>query len=129
MLISEAYPSKYLKAADLKGQEAVVTIEQVSKEEIDRDESKPVLRFKGKNRGLVLNVTNANNIVLMYGDDTETWVGKQVTLFTTFVDFQGRSVEAIRVKPVQPNSSLSPTSPLEHAPAGPHDPLDDEIPF
>lgn len=89
--------SEYLKAADLQGREIPVTISQVKFEKMD-GKDRAVLFFLGKSKGLMLNKTNINNIVALYGDETNDWNGREVTLFPTMVDYQGKSVEAIRVK-------------------------------
>ena len=99
--ISESFPSKYVKASDLKGQNVIVVIGQVTFERIgtnDKDD-KPVLYFQGKSKGMVLNKTNATNIAHLYGDDTDDWAGREIVLFPAMVDFQGKTVEAIRVRP------------------------------
>ena len=36
---------------------------------------------------------------MLYGNDTDDWVGREIVLGVDFVDFQGKTVEAIRVKP------------------------------
>jgi hypothetical protein len=97
MRISGAYPSTYLKAADLQDRNVPVVIDKVVMELIV-DEHKPVVYFQNHERGLVLNKTNANNIAHIYGDETDDWIGKEIILYPTIVDFQGRSVDAIRVK-------------------------------
>lgn len=99
MKISAAFPSKYLRAADLDGRQITVEIANVELEEVGTgEEPKPVLYFQGKAKGVVLNKTNAHTISAVYGDDTDDWIGQGVTLFSAHVDFQGRSVESIRVK-------------------------------
>jgi hypothetical protein len=109
MRISAAFPSTYLKAADLQGRTVPVAIDRVELEEIG-GEHKPILYFQGKEKGLVLNKTNANNIAAVYGDDTDDWIGGGIQLFPTMVDFQGRSVEAIRVR-VAPRKAASAPQP------------------
>lgn len=109
MRVSEAFPSNYVKAADLRGNNARVVIDRVKIEEIG-DDRKPVLYFQGKEKGLVLNKTNANNISVLYGDDMEEWQGKEIILFPAMVDFQGRTVEAIRVRGV-PHKERATASP------------------
>ena len=47
MKISSAFPSKYLKAADLQGKQVTVVMSHVTMETIGDDE-RPVLYFKGK---------------------------------------------------------------------------------
>ena len=92
MRISETYPSKYLKATDLGGQDRVVRIRACVQEELGQGsekEVKPVLYFDGREKGLVLNKTNATAIAEDYGDDTDAWVGRPIVLFVQKVTFQG----------------------------------------
>lgn len=97
MKISEEFPSKYLKASDLQGRDAKVTMAQVEKEKMG-DDMKLVLYFKGKEKGLVLNKTNSNTIVDGYGDDTDDWFGNDIILFSVMTDFQGKVGPAIRCR-------------------------------
>jgi hypothetical protein len=101
MDITQAFPSDFLKAADLQGREVTVTMAGVQMEKLG-DEEKPVLFFEGKDRGLVLNKTNANTIIDMFGPETKDWAGKRVIIFPTQTDFQGRQVACIRVKVMTP---------------------------
>lgn len=103
MLISQAFPSKFLKAADLQGKTVRAVMQHVEMQDVGDDEFKPVLFFQGKAKGLVLNKTNANNIALIYGDETSDWFGHELLLYPTMVDYQGRSVDAIRVRAPRPN--------------------------
>jgi|ERR1700730_7451846 len=97
MRASSFYPSKYLKASDLQGREVRVVISHVDQCEVG-DDTKPVLFFEGKNKGLVLNKTNATNIGDAYGDETDEWAGQVVILYEARTDFQGRTVPCIRVR-------------------------------
>lgn len=101
MDINEQFPSKYLKAADLKGREVTVTIARIDMETIGQggEKPKPVLYFVGKEKGVVMNKTNAMNIAAGYGPETEAWHNMPVVLFPVWVDFQGKSTEAIRIRP------------------------------
>jgi len=127
MNINEAFPGTYLKAADLQGRRIPVVIERIVVEEIGGDH-KPIVYFRGKDRGLVLNKTNANTIAEAFGQETDQWVGATITLFEARVEFQGKRVPAIRV-------DIPPTLPVKAAPqpAEPNPPadnfVDDEIPF
>jgi arabinogalactan endo-1,4-beta-galactosidase len=123
MKISSAFPSDYLKAADLQGQAVTVTMAHVSIETVGKDQ-KPILYFQGKERGLVLNKTNASKISEMYGDDTENWTGGKIILYEAMVDFKGDTVAAIRVRLAQRQGNGKPPPP----PPPPNDPVDD-IPF
>lgn len=97
MKSTDIFPSKYLRAADLNGQEPIVTIDRVDMETLG-DERKPVVYFRNKDKGLVLNKTNFNAIEEISGkDDTDLWSGTKVKLFTAKVEFQGKRVPAIRI--------------------------------
>jgi hypothetical protein len=146
MHIDEAFPSKYLRASDLQGRNVTVKMGRVEQEKIG-DDTKLILYFQGKDKGMVLNKTNANNIASIHGGETEDWYGKEITLVEAMVDYQGKSVPAIRIR--APQRKPAPAQQRrEMAPAGdfgderqepPHrDPissgrtkrdLDDDIPF
>ena len=101
MDISTAFPSKYLRAADLpEGKNHDVTIDRVEMEDIDGDQNsdkKPVVYFTGKKKGLVLNKTNATTISDAYGVNTDTWPGKPLLLYSTKTEFRGKRVACIRI--------------------------------
>lgn len=109
MKMSQAFPSNFLKAADLNGKAVRVVIESVTVEKIG-DDQKPVLHFAGKDRGLVLNKTNANRIIEAVGsDETDDWEGWSITLYPCKVDYQGKRVDAIRVDD-RPGTSKPPST-------------------
>ena len=71
--ISEAFPSPYLKCADLGGKPWVMKIRAVVMEDLGQGndkEAKAVVYFESAKKGFVLNRTNANAIKAAYGDDT-----------------------------------------------------------
>ena len=112
--------SDYLKADDLQGHEVSVVISQIKFEKMD-GKDKPILFFLGKSKGLMLNKTNIKAIIALYGDETNSWNGKEITLFPKMVDFQGESVNAIRVKgPLSADprysAELSSTDPISTSP-------------
>lgn len=121
MNITDAFPSKYLTAADLGETEPVVTIDHVDTEPVGRNEEmKPVVYFKGKKKGLVLNKTNFKKIGELAGSmETDEWGDVKVKLYATEVDFEGKTVEAIRVKSPAPKPKPLPIV-SDH---------DDEVPF
>jgi hypothetical protein len=97
MKISEEFPSRYLKAADLQNREIRATMAHVEREKLGED-MKPVLYFKGKTKGLALNKTNSNVIADAYGDDTEDWAGQDIIMLSVMTDYQGKIGPAIRVR-------------------------------
>ncbi len=135
MKMSEEFPSKYLKAADLQGREVRVTMANVEREKIG-DDNKPVLYFKGKEKGVVLNKTNAGTISDSYGDDSEDWYDQPLILFSVMVDFQGKVGPAIRcrVPTAKDNRAAGPKAdPISSGPApqqaAARNEMDEEIPF
>jgi len=137
MRIGAAFPSKYLKASDLHGQEATVIIDRVEMEDINRGEMKPVLYFRGKKKGVVLNKTNSRKIEAAYGDETDDWAGQPIILYEAEVDFQGDTVPAIRVKvpPLAQRKRLASQAPPQQEPPPANEAdygavmPDDDIPF
>jgi arabinogalactan endo-1,4-beta-galactosidase len=123
MRVSNAFPSEYLRAADLDGKNVRVAMGHVEMRDIGGD-AKPVLFFQGKEKGMVLNKTNANNIVAAYGDETEDWTGKELVLFEAMVDFQGKTVPAIRVRVPAAKDRVPAPKPPQMA-----NQMDDDIPF
>ena len=97
--VAEAFPSSFLRAADLNNRTVKVAINKVIFEEIGKDkDKKPVMYFNGVKKGLVLNKTNAVTIAAMHGDQMEAWTGKEIEIFSMMVPFQGQNVAAIRVR-------------------------------
>ncbi len=101
MRINDAFPSRFLKAADLNGRKVLLRMSHVEMEDVagtGPDSTKPVLYFKGKKKGLVLNVTNANTIEEAYGRDTDKWEDRQIELYPTETEFQGKVVPCLRIR-------------------------------
>jgi hypothetical protein len=98
MKISEVFASKFLKAADLNGRTVRVKIANVHSEAMNDGQNKPVLYFVGAQKGLVMNRTNSTTLAMVFGDDTDNWIGATIELFPMTVPFQGQMQPAIRVK-------------------------------
>lgn len=96
MQVDDIYPSKWFRAADLKGQANQVTIRDVDCGEVG-EKQQIILIFNGEWKPLGLNKTNAQAIADLYGSDTDDWIGASLVLFPTRVDFQGKMVDAVRV--------------------------------
>lgn len=142
------------KAEDLNGQAYDMVIGNI--EIIDfNDGAKACVYFQGDERGLVLNVTNKNTLVEMFGPDTDDWVGQTVTMFPTTTTWNNKMVPCIRLmRPIvhanaapQPVRQMPSPQVQQMPPAKPQDyneinpppvtqhpqdfkrDLDDEIPF
>jgi hypothetical protein len=120
MNIQESFPSKYIKAADLKGRAVPVTIDRVEMEQVGQArDMKPVLYFDGKEKGMVLNKTNANAIIhITQSPVTEEWAGHRILLYPTETSYQGEQVDCVRVKAVPAAAARAvappPPPPLEY---------------
>ncbi len=98
------FPSKWLAAADLMGDDRIVQVKQIiPSEEVGQSKDKrPVVYFQGVEKGLVLNKTNAKRIAKLYGPDTDKWIGKSITLYPSECDFGDETVPCLRVRPEAP---------------------------
>ncbi len=105
--IDLAYPTKYVKAADLGGKDVTVRIVCLESDVLvmqgGKKERKNVLTMaslRGKTLGkqLVLNKTNARLIASQHGPLIEAWDGKEITLYPTTTKCGRDTVECIRVR-------------------------------
>ena len=84
--VSELFPSKYLKAEDLKGNTVSVVVRAVTMEEVHdtinhQDAIKAVVWFEHARRGLILNKTQALALATATGTEVfSEWVGTPVSL-------------------------------------------------
>ena len=117
----------YIKAEDLAGKAVRVTIERVSIEEIKSDgktEKKLVAHFVGKDKGLVLNRTNADTLNEIFGtDDYDEWIGS-IVLFPDTTKFGGKTVPCVRLRSNNGSAPVAPPPPVD-----PEQVTDDDIPF
>ena len=118
MKIDEVFPnqSDFLKKEDLKRPVKVI-IESVEPITFPNN-PKPKLRIglKGKEKDFICNVTNARTIGAIHGDDTDSWIGKEIMLYNDPTVMMGDEVKGgIKVQ-YQPPAT------------GDIDP-DDDIPF
>ena len=102
--INDIFPSKYVKATDLRGKDHSVVIYGVEeKVKVGRDEDEvTVLYFKGRKKGMILNRTNARTISSIHGPETDNWGDKAITLYSTEVEFGGNTTLGIRVRLTAP---------------------------
>lgn len=99
------FDNAYVGAWDLDGKDVTVTIEKVTAGTLTSQrgtDKKPILHFKGTEKGFVANKTNCKTIATMYGTNVEEWVGKKITLYATTTSAGGETVECIRVRPQAP---------------------------
>jgi hypothetical protein len=108
MNVQDIFPSKYVKASDLNGRTVTLTITKAVLEKLGHgaeQETKLVLYFAKATKGFVTNRTNAMIVAAMYGNETNDWIGKRITIYPTRVKAFGTVQDAIRVReeiPAQP---------------------------
>jgi hypothetical protein len=117
MNINECYPSKHVQASDLIGQVLTVTIREVRLESVGEDNkvAKPIIYFAGMQKGMVLNKTNACQVVGLYGSETNNWTNKPIMIYPTECEYKGKMVPCIRIKsqaPVPTQQAPTPEPPL-----------------
>ena len=126
MKISNAFPSKYLQSSDLKKPDGTpatptVIIDRFVIETFTSGEKGCVLYFQGRQKGLSLNKTKSTIIAASYGDETDAWTGRPVTLSVGQTLYQGRQYEIINVTVPQGPARPAPapqtyTPPTQQAP-------------
>jgi hypothetical protein len=130
MTREEVFPSKYLKAADLKGKPRTVTIESARYETLKsldgKETQKIVLYFENVPKSLPLNATNFDAVCDATGcPDTEDWPGQRIELYPTKTTMGGKAVDCIRIRrpfASRPTAAVSPPPP-------PAPEMNDEIPW
>ena len=102
--------SKFLKASDIPhNSKPVVEIEtaEVQENTFNGETKKQVvLTFVGKEKALGLNKTNARRIAGLIGtDDFTQWEGWRIRLYIDQTEFDGKTVDCIRVFPDLPEQA------------------------
>src|SRR5262245_12210589 len=138
----DLFPSKYLKAADLKGRPLVVEIQEAPTETFKTagggEDRKTVLHFRGgRVKSLPLNMTNWDAVADIAGDDTDGWPGTKIEVFPTTTEMKGKIVDCIRIRPPAQREFAPAAAPRRPSPqtaagnggAAGRGEMDDEIPF
>jgi hypothetical protein len=124
MNANDRYGSSLLTADDVDAGGIDVVIHSVQ----DSDKlGRLVLTFKGWDRELALNQTNAKAMIEAFGEETDYWINATVRLYRTSVMFKGSMVGSIALMPVydawgQPASAAQQPNlfpPQQRAPAAP----------
>lgn len=102
MKATDFITAKYLTAkvaGEYNGKQYI--IDSVFREVIGQggqEQEKLCVRFKGIDKPLPLNQTNLTILSSAYGDDTDMWINKKVTLRIVQVKFDGELVKGIQVE-------------------------------
>jgi len=96
------FKGDYIAAAEFQGKEPTLTIAAVKlvklEDETGRLRDRGVVYFRETDRGWVINRTNAECLVALWGRDTDGWAGKRVTLCATNVRLGTETTIGIRIK-------------------------------
>ena len=103
------FDKTYLRWFHLQGKEVKVEIAKVEKDvemtiRGGLKVKRPVVFFKGKDKPLVLNVTNASSIAALHGSRVKAWIGQSITLYQSEADVFDKDTrktikkECIRIK-------------------------------
>lgn len=130
--VSDVYGGNWLEKEDIGNRQVIVTIESISVHEMGDGKRKAAIHFVGKEKALLVNVTNAAAIEAITGtDEMDDWTGTRVVLYTDpNVMYQGKRVGGLRIKAVPAARQPAPAPPPVTPPPSATEPLmDDEIPF
>jgi len=118
---------KHLKASDLQGREVDAVIQTAGVEKLG-DDTKLVLGFVGKKKGMALNKGNLGILTENFGSNTDRWLGQTVTLYAVMTEYAGKPVQGLRLKvpaaAPQPAQNVTPPNMPDPGPG-----FDDDIPF
>ena len=92
----------YLRKEDLKEAKVVNVIEVWSEAVLNANRKKLVMAFQELEKPLILNKTNIKRMVRIFGaSDTSAWRGPLTIYVEQGVEYGGRVVGGIRVKPAE----------------------------
>jgi hypothetical protein len=106
MDVDQLFPSRFFRCVDLNGKPRRLTIIAMKREDVG-GEQKVLITFADESKMLICNKTNARSISRALGNETKNWIGRDIVLVPTEVDFRGEMVDAIRVRPA-PSQSHAP---------------------
>ena len=100
LTFSDFFPDKWLKPADLNGDEMCFTMRGLTREKVGKEqEERTVLEWVDDDvKPLILNRTNGKIIRSLYGDHIPDWRGRKVLLYETTVEAFGETHNVIRVR-------------------------------
>jgi hypothetical protein len=130
MKTGDVYGGNWLEKEDIGDRQVAVTIESISVHEMNDGKRKAAVHFVGKEKALLLNVTNASAIEAITGtDEMDNWAGTRIVLFNDpSVMYQGKRTGGLRVKALSGSNFIAPARKPEPEPD--NTPVyEDEVPF
>lgn len=137
---SAAFPSKFLKPADLNGEDVIVTIQDIEISDGTDMQGKPKKNvdchlketFDGQVKILRLSKMNAELLRDKYGDEMDDWVGARVKLFEDKIKIGSEIKSIIKLRVSSAKADVAkPRREEEDRPSKKYSDkeLEDEIPF
>jgi hypothetical protein len=130
MKVSQMIDSKFLKKEDFP-EDQICTIRGIKQENVGREdvpEMRWTLYFAEQKKPMVLNVTSIRVLESAFGDESDNWRGKKVTIYVDpNVSFQGRVVGGLRLRPIKDKPTQVEVARVQAKAA--QEALDDSIPF
>lgn len=124
------FDADYVGAWDLDGKDCIVTIDKVTGGEVSgeagRKSRKILLHFRGKQKPMVCNKTNAKTLATLYGPNTDKWIGKSCILFPTITLMGGETKDCIRIRPHAPKGKDAPAASSQAQPTVEREPGGDD---
>lgn len=121
----------FLKTEDLRGKPIRVVVDEVGLQDVKGEhgmERKLVVKFSGKDKGLILNQTNCELMEQITGsDDYDEWSGHTVILYPTTTKFGNKTVPCLRIRQNAVAKPAPPPPPVEEDIVA--ELTDDDIPF
>lgn len=127
--VSEMIQSKFLRKEDIDD-DLIVTCKTVTLEDMpgDGDEKRWVLSFRELPKAMVLNATTIRVLAKAFGEDSDSWTGKKVTLYVDpNVSFKGQVVGGLRLRPIRPKAAG--LAKLAATGTDDGEPFNDDIPY
>jgi hypothetical protein len=98
--------SKFLKGAELdKRKPTRATIQDVDQQEFPEQGTKLVLKFLEIDQELILNKTQVNAMIELFGPQTGTWRGQRLNLLQVASSYQGKPT--ILITPAEPAATAT----------------------
>ena len=89
---------EWLKGDDLEeGERLLVTINNVYEHTFPSGDVGPVIEFMETEKKLALNKTRVRKLVELLGDDTDAWLGRQVSLYPIDVSYNGKPYASVAI--------------------------------
>lgn len=108
----DAFPSRFLKAADLAGSRPIVTIQRMGFEDLGDGQKLVAYFVEPTMKALVLGAQiNCKAIARIAGtEDYTQWSGTRFRLYESTTEFKGEMKACIRIEPVPAATTAAPST-------------------